>query len=85
MVYNEQYSRYVGKIEEVLQRVLPQSAQDRPEQGSIPAHLCESMRYSLLAGGKRVRPVLLMAACDMLGGDAAQAEVPAAALEMIHT
>ncbi|MFQ9446854.1 MAG: polyprenyl synthetase family protein [Christensenellales bacterium] len=51
----------------------------------IPRHLCEAMRYSLLAGGKRVRPVLLLAACDMLGGDISQARVPAAALEMIHT
>ena len=43
------------------------------------------MRYSLLAGGKRVRPVLLLAACELLGGDLEQAKVPAAALEMIHT
>ncbi len=43
------------------------------------------MRYSLLAGGKRVRPVLLLAVCEMLGGDIQQALVPAAALEMIHT
>ena len=51
----------------------------------IPQLLCESMRYSLLAGGKRIRPVLLLAACEMLGGDLEQAKVPAAALEMIHT
>ena len=43
------------------------------------------MRYSLLAGGKRIRPVLLLATCEMLGGDIRQARVPAAALEMIHT
>ena len=45
----------------------------------------EAMQYSLMAGGKRIRPVLLLAACDMLGGDIEQAKVPAAALEMIHT
>ena len=86
MVYHEQYSRYVGMVEETMERVLPQTeAVFSEDSGVIPAHLCESMRYSLLAGGKRVRPVLLLAACDMLGGDVGQAKVPAAALEMIHT
>lgn len=86
MVYNEQYSQYVGIVEASLERLLPVSGSAQPsESGVIPAHLCETMRYSLLAGGKRVRPVLLLAACDMLGGKREQAEVPAAALEMIHT
>jgi len=86
MVYHEKYSSYVGMIEETLERVLPQTKETfSKERGVMPAHLCESMRYSLLAGGKRVRPVLLLAACEMLGGDVEQAKVPAAALEMIHT
>ena len=37
--------------------------------GAIPDRLLEAMRYSLLAGGKRLRPVMLLAACDMAGGD----------------
>jgi len=86
MEYHEAYSRYVGLVEEALCRVLPESSIERPEDpGVIPAHLCESMRYSLLAGGKRVRPVLLLAATEMLGGCLDEALVPAAALEMIHT
>ena len=86
MVYHEAYSRYVGLVEETLQRVLPESKEARPkDSGVLPAHLCETMRYSLLAGGKRVRPVLLLAACEMLGGNLEEALVPAAALEMIHT
>ena len=86
MVYNEQYNRYVGMVEETLEKLLPASAQARPDEaGVIPAHLCETMRYSLLAGGKRVRPVLLLAACEMLGGELEQAKPPAGALEMIHT
>ncbi|MBE5803429.1 MAG: polyprenyl synthetase family protein [Clostridiales bacterium] len=53
--------------------------------GYIPETLLESMEYSLSAGGKRLRPVLLLAACDMAGGDL-QAALPfACALEMIHT
>lgn len=85
MGYSEEYGRYVGMIEETLAQLLAQGQETCPSDGGIPAHLCETMRYSLLAGGKRVRPVLLLAACDMLGGDVAQALVPAAALEMIHT
>ena len=71
MEYNEAYSRYVGMIEETIEALLPQTDGQCPPDGEIPAHLCETMRYSLLAGGKRVRPVLLLAACDMLGGDVA--------------
>lgn len=53
--------------------------------GGIPQKLEEAMVYSLAAGGKRLRPVLLLAACDMAGGDV-QAALPfACALEMIHT
>lgn len=43
------------------------------------------MRYSLLAGGKRLRPVMLLAACEMAGGEAELALPFACALEMIHT
>ena len=86
MVYHEQYSRYVGMVEEAIERLLPETSEICPkEEGVIPQYLCQSMRYSLLAGGKRIRPVLLLAACEMLGGDLEQAKVPAAALEMIHT
>jgi len=86
MMYNEQYSRYVGMVEETIEKLLPQTKEAfSSEENVIPAHLCESMRYSLLAGGKRIRPVLLLAACDMLGSDLEQAKTPAAALEMIHT
>ena len=86
MEYREQYGRYVGMVEETIEKVLPQTKDVfSRDGGAMPAMLCESMRYSLLAGGKRVRPVLLLAACEMLGGDIEQAKVPAAALEMIHT
>ena len=53
--------------------------------GEIPALLYEAMNYSLSAGGKRLRPVLLLAACDTLGGDLETALPFACALEMIHT
>ena len=47
--------------------------------------LAEAMRYSLLAGGKRIRPVLLLTFCEMSGGSAAEALPAACGLEMLHT
>lgn len=47
--------------------------------------ISESMRYSLMAGGKRIRPVLCLAACEMFGGSEDIAMPTAVALEMIHT
>ena len=53
--------------------------------GAIPERLLEAMRYSLEAGGKRLRPVMLLAACNMAGGDMETALPFACAIEMIHT
>ncbi|CAN0911973.1 Geranylgeranyl pyrophosphate synthase, chloroplastic [Linum grandiflorum] len=50
-----------------------------------PAKIHDSMRYSLLAGGKRVRPVLCLAACELVGGTEPMAMPAACAVEMIHT
>ncbi len=47
--------------------------------------LYDSMKYSLTAGGKRIRPVLLMAACEFCGGKAEEALPYACAIEYIHT
>ncbi len=56
-----------------------------PGKDSLPADLHASMRYSVFAGGKRIRPVLMMAACEAVGGDPALALPPACAIEMIHS
>ena len=50
-----------------------------------PEKIYESMRYSLMAGGKRLRPILCLATCELVGGNAAMAMPTACALEMIHT
>jgi len=55
------------------------------EPNGAAAQLYESMRYSLLAGGKRIRPVLAIAACEAVGGGPRDALGLACALEMIHT
>ncbi|KAL2246682.1 UNVERIFIED_CONTAM: Geranylgeranyl pyrophosphate synthase, chloroplastic [Sesamum indicum] len=54
-----------------------------PLQNPIKIH--ESIRYSLLAGGKRVRPILCLAACELVGGHEDTAIPMACAVEMIHT
>lgn len=66
------------RIEATLDEVLPR------REGST-AKLVDAMRYSLFAGGKRLRPILLLAACEAVGGNADPALRPACALEMIHT
>ncbi|XP_073037448.1 geranylgeranyl pyrophosphate synthase, chloroplastic-like [Primulina eburnea] len=50
-----------------------------------PVVIHDSMRYSLLAGGKRVRPMLCIAACQVVGGQQSAAVPAACAVEMIHT
>lgn len=66
------------QIEAALERAVQLS-------GECPPRLREAMAYSLLAGGKRLRPVLVLMACEACGGDI-EAAIPAAcAIEMIHT
>ncbi len=55
------------------------------EQLGIPDILRESMLYSLRAGGKRLRPVMVLLACEACGGDISKALPAAVAIEMIHT
>lgn len=50
----------------------------------LPANLVEAIRYSILGGGKRLRPTLALLSCDAVGGDRLDAMAPAAALELIH-
>lgn len=50
-----------------------------------PDRILEAMTYSLMAGGKRIRPVLCLAAAEAVGGNAEEAVPAACALEMVHT
>ena len=56
-----------------------------PKQEAFPPVIFDAMRYSLFAGGKRLRPVMVLAACEAVGGDRKQAMPFACAIEMIHT
>ena len=66
-----------ARMESALQRFLP-----APE--IVPARLHQAMRYAVLGGGKRVRPLLAFAAGELADADPARVEVVAAAVEMIH-
>jgi len=65
-------------VEEALQRYLP-------DEDSIPQELNTAVHYSVFAGGKRIRPILCLAALEACGGDMAPAMPVACALELIHT
>ena len=52
---------------------------------TYPEKIYESMRYSLMAGGKRLRPILCIAANELLGGNPVSAMPTACAMEMVHT
>lgn len=56
-----------------------------PPAKERPSRLHEAMRYSIFAGGKRLRPALCIAACEACGGTAEQAIPAACALELLHT
>ena len=75
--WNVQMEQYVQAVEEFLNT---QFTQQLPQK-----KLHEAMRYSLLCGGKRIRPVLVLEFCRLCGGDWHKAIPFAGALEMIHT
>jgi geranylgeranyl diphosphate synthase, type II len=66
-------------------RPLVEAALDQALALRYPETLYEAMRYSLLAGGKRLRPILCLASSELVGGGPSVAMPTACALEMIHT
>jgi len=56
-----------------------------PESKTYPSVIHEAMRYAVLNGGKRFRPILAMAVCESLGGKAKDVLAAACALELIHS
>jgi geranylgeranyl diphosphate synthase type II len=78
MNQEDHYIRLAKLINEALEKCFPKS--DIAQES-----LFEAMRYSLLADGKRMRPVFLLEFCRACGGDTAAALPFACAIEMIHT
>ncbi|NWK55665.1 polyprenyl synthetase family protein [Verrucomicrobiaceae bacterium N1E253] len=56
-----------------------------PRENAAPKTIHKAMRYSIFAGGKRLRPVLCLAAAEACGGDVSEALAPACAVEVMHT
>ena len=77
MEFKQQYAAYQQAIEQYLEGLF---SQDKPY-----GRLQEAMRYSILGGGKRIRPVLTLEFCRLCGGDWRRALPFAAAIEMVHT
>jgi geranylgeranyl diphosphate synthase type II len=69
------------RVDETLDRYLPVA----DEVSGCPSRLTQAMRYSLMGGGKRLRPVLALMAAEACGADPVVALPGACALEMIHT
>jgi farnesyl diphosphate synthase len=67
----------LARVEEALTRWV--AAEDR-----VPASLAAPMRYAVLDGGKRLRPLLVLAACEAVGGQSQAALRAACAVELIH-
>lgn len=77
MEYKEQYQQYLARAQAALEKACERFL---PEESEV----CRAACYSLLGGGKRIRAVLVLSVCDMLGGDLLAAEQFAAAVEMLH-
>jgi farnesyl diphosphate synthase len=69
-----------SQVEELLDEILPAVEENDPE-----SRLHEAMRYSVYSGGKRLRPVLVMASNALLGGNKQRALRTACAMEVLHT
>ena len=76
---NERAQAYREAVELALEEALP-----APKEGELTATVVEAMRYSLLAGGKRVRAVLALAFCKLCGGHWREALPFACGIEMVH-
>jgi geranylgeranyl diphosphate synthase type II len=79
MTFEERSREYREFTEEYLKNIYPKFRSE-PQ-----AELFDAMEYSLLAGGKRLRPIFVLDFCRMCGGDWRKAAPFAAAMEMIHT
>ena len=79
MTFEERTREYREFIESYLKNIYPQFREEPQRE------LFDAMEYSLLAGGKRLRPIFVMDFCRMCGGDWKKSAPFGAALEMIHT
>ncbi len=77
MSFEERAADYIDRVEKTLSNSLPDASVE-------PRRLHEAMRYSVLGGGKRIRPLLVYATGEMLQVDVEMLDAPAAAVEIMH-
>src|ERR1700686_3712264 len=75
-------AEYLGHQQDRIDRALRHWV---PEESGHPESIHKAMRYSLFAGGKRIRPILCMAAAEAVSDSPVGIESAACALELIHT
>lgn len=78
MNFEQELKEKVEQVNEVIRRYLP-------EESGHQKRLLEAMNYSMLSGGKRLRPLLMLKTYEMFGGTSPVIEPFMAAIEMIHT
>ena len=77
MNFNEELKKRTEEAEQVIRKYLP-------EESGFAKTMAEAMNYSMTAGGKRLRPILIMETYRLFGGEGALCEPFMAAIEMIH-
>ncbi len=78
MNFREEYNKKLALVENALEKIIERYS-------SCPLTIYKAVKYSLFAGGKRIRPILLLTAHEMVGGNTEESMELACGLEMIHT
>ena len=78
MTFREDLKTYVENINKMLEQALDIKT-------GYADYLVDAMRYSVMGGGKRIRPMLVLEFCRLSGGDVSEALPVACAIEMLHT
>src|SRR3954470_16841539 len=78
----QQLSSYLAERRAQVDRTLDENL---PPADTPPTIIHQAMRYAVLGGGKRIRPILAIAAAEACGGKSEPLLVPCSALELIHT
>lgn len=80
MVFKDKFNRYISKFENYIEKYL-----DELKKNQVDDNLFESIKYSLISKGKRIRPIITMAFYELCGGKSSEILKFALALEMVHT
>lgn len=81
---NTDSARFMGWMAVIQDRTESALARALPDAATVPSRLHEAMRYAVLGGGKRVRPLLVHAAGEIVGADSTTLDAAASAVELIH-